>query len=410
MLLSRAAEIALLTLAGLGCTATPAPPTPSGAPVVAEEAAAPAPPPPAPEPATPPAPRPYPTILGAAGDPRFHAFWPVRPQRIERVEWRYAGGEHMGMAMPDPSGERVFVQAGAGSVRCLDTRTGKALWGGPGSPHFNSSSSVLGPGERSYGSAFNALRCVDREGKPVWEAALGASWVHAPPAVSPDGKRVYFGGDGCGLAVLDAATGEVLHRRGGSGSHNGYGFDDEGRLLLRTDGGIACLEESGVEAWAWVGGAVDFLFLDGTLYAAQKDRIVAWRPAGRRTAWDLEAGGKVTGLALAADRGEILAALESGELLRVGLDGRGWTRTRVSKKALAPPAAAPDGEAIVADADGVVSVLDVDGRLLGQVATGEGPHWSWGGRPVVGPDGSVYYSQRDALLRLTGPHPPDEGR
>lgn len=347
--------------------------------------------------------RTYPAVLDRSGDPRFHAFWPVPPRRIERIEWKYTGGEHMGMAMPGPGGDRVYVQAGAGSVRCLDTATGNAIWGGPGSPHFNYSSSVLGPDERSYGSAFNVLRCVDRDGRLAWEAALGASWVHAPPAVSPDGTRVYFGADGCGFAILDAATGEILHRRGGKGSHNGYGFDDRGRVLLRDDRGIACLGPDGAETWAWKGEAADFLFSDGTLYAAAGRRIVAWRPAERRTAWDLDAGGRIAGLALDPDRGEILAATEAGEVLWTGLDGRGWRKTRVSGKALSPPAAAAGGEVVVADAEGVVSVIDDGGCVLGRVATGAAPHWSWGGRPVLGPDGSVYLSQKDALLRLTGP-------
>ena len=94
----------------------------------------------------------------------------------------------------------------AGSVICLDARTGESLW------EFEAGDTVLGAiavgdGRAYFGSRDSNLYCLDAlSGEEIWKFAAGSAIVSSPAVVVGD---VYFGSDNGKIYCLDGEDGVV---------------------------------------------------------------------------------------------------------------------------------------------------------------------------------------------------------
>jgi outer membrane protein assembly factor BamB len=349
---------------------------------------------------------PYPAAVGESVDPWGHAFWPVRVRRLDHVEWRSAQGGEIGAAVPARDG-LLRVLGGGGGLRAIDPASGEVRWVLDGNArYFNYSSAAVGAGDVAWFGNFDYLSAATPAGKLLWRTELGASWMHSPPALSPDGATVYVGGDALGIAALDAATGAVRWlRRDFHGPGNAYAFDRDGRLLASQRGRVTCFEPDGAERWTLKARLRELMVAGDLLIGSSGDTLRAYDLASRGERWIARLGADVRGIAL-GDDGRVRAALADGAFASVELSGDvGW-RVRLSEKPLGPPVTSAGGEAVVVDADGVVRVVDVDGETVSCLETGA-PPLRW--RPTVLKDGRVVVNDRDDLLCLGGaerPAPP----
>src|SRR5205085_602738 len=133
---------------------------------------------------------------GSDGDRWLH----VRARRARRLARALPRG-------PRPHRLRgSHTLAGSSGPRQQGEIIMKRPWIGPGNwQFFNYSSCAVGPDGAAYGGNVGFVTAVERDGRQRWQTNLDASWIHRPPALSPDGKRLYVGGDGLGLAALDTA-------------------------------------------------------------------------------------------------------------------------------------------------------------------------------------------------------------
>jgi outer membrane protein assembly factor BamB len=121
---------------------------------------------------------------------------------------------HPAWGSPAVWDDRVYIGTGvgnfvissdepAGSVICLDARTGESLW------EFEVGDTVLGAiaidGGRAYfGSRDSNLYCVSESGEQIWKFAAGGAIVSSPAIVIGD---VYFGSNDGRIYCLDKEDG-----------------------------------------------------------------------------------------------------------------------------------------------------------------------------------------------------------
>jgi outer membrane protein assembly factor BamB len=121
------------------------------------------------------------------------------------------------------AGKHIWTLAADGRLHCLDLETGKKLWlralhedyrvpqsyfGATTSPILEGDNIVLNVGGRGGIVALNK-----ETGKEVWKAAGDPASNASPVAATPGGKRTLVFFTRTGLVLLDAATGEVRHRK-----------------------------------------------------------------------------------------------------------------------------------------------------------------------------------------------------
>lgn len=129
-----------------------------------------------------------------------------RPRRLWTAD---IGAVHRGAAFA-AEGERVIVPSADGCLRALDARDGRTLWTSRFDKPVLTTPLVItvdGADERILVSAEDTLRCLDADGRTLWEAPVP---VRTAGRAASDGERVYVGaGDGRGYAY-DLRTGAVL--------------------------------------------------------------------------------------------------------------------------------------------------------------------------------------------------------
>jgi len=350
----------------------------------------------------------YPSIVGDSVDPHNRAHWPVRVRSFDRIDWAYRGGKMPGMLTPDRSGE-LRLMAGAGHLRAVDVETGKHDWVSTAHPaHWNYSSTVVGTDGTAYFGNFGFVTATDTSGERLWRTELAASWIHRPPALSPDGKTLYVVSDTIGLASLDARTGTVNWlRRDWTSPWACLVFDPAGRILIGTGHTITCFDAKGQKLWQLKNGMRDLMVVgDHLLGTASVDgevRCVDLRT--RKFVWRTRIGRAITGTAL-GDDGRLRVTHASGAMTCLDKTGRVRWTTHVSDAALGRPSTAAGGDALTVDADGTLFLVDRGGRIQQSFATGKAP-FRW--RPAVGPDGAVYVTQNAQVVRISGearPLPP----
>jgi hypothetical protein len=249
------------------------------------------------------------------------------------------------------------------------------------------------------------VTAVDANGERVWRTELRASWIHRPPALSPDGKTLYLVSDTIGLVSLDAATGTVNWlRRDWTSPWACLTFDTAGRVLIGTGHTVTCFDQRGAKLWQLKNGMRDLMVIGnqllGTASAAGEVRCVDLRT--RKFAWRTKTDPDITGTAL-GDDGRLRVTHASGTMTCLDLNGRVRWTTRISKRGLSRPSTALGGDALVADLDGRLYLVDRRGRVQQSIATGKRP-FRW--RPAVGPDGAVYITHADQVVRVSGTERP----
>lgn len=336
-----------------------------------------------------------------AVDPKRHGYWPVRVQSLDEIRWTLATDKYLGMAVPTPAGDLVIQERG-GTLQALDPQTGMARWTARGdAPYDNHSSCTVGPDGTVYGGTFDEVRAVDADGTERWRTQLQCRWLHGPPSVSPDGATLYVGGDDLGIAALDAKTGAVdWLRRDFVSSWNDYVHPEEGGVIVATRAGLFAFAEDGRERWSLPDVLEKPMLVGDLLVAADRQGLRALRLDTRETVWTWASGPgqKVVGLAY-GDNDRIVAALLGGELACLEPTGHLRWRKRLSPTALYRIAAVKGGETLVADAQGVLRLVDDNGAVISSIATKDQP-WRW--RPSVDGEGRIYLGHRRRLVCIGG--------
>ncbi|MHC4956457.1 MAG: outer membrane protein assembly factor BamB family protein [Planctomycetota bacterium] len=342
---------------------------------------------------------PYPRSIGDSVGPKRQAFFPVRVRALGKIAWTFSEGAHTGFACPGGDGV-LRIQGGGGFIRGVDAATGKRLWIAGGNPrYFNYSSCILGPDGTAYGGNFHQVSAVDKRGELRWRADLGAQWIHRPPALSPDGRTLYVGGDRVGLAALDTSNGKVRWlRRDFNSPDTSYAFDKHGHLVARFSNRIVSYDAKGKELWRLDGKFGPIMIADDLLIAPRGGGLAAYHLATREAAWTADVGSSIRGVAY-SDYARIMATTNDGRLIALTTDGKLRWSTKVSARPLHKPTTAAGGDTLVMDADGKLSLVDGTGRVEQSIATGGAP-FRW--RPTIGPDGSVYVNHKSSVLKITG--------
>ncbi len=347
----------------------------------------------------------YPTSVGDSVDGRGTAYWPVRVRSLDRIDWTYRGGKLPGMMTPGHDGS-LRLMAGAGHLRAIDPATGKHTWVSTSNPRFwNYSSCVTGADGTAYFGNHAFVTATDATGERLWRTELRASWIHRPPALSPDGKTLYLVSDAIGLVSLDAATGNVNWlRRDWTSPWASLTFDPAGRVLIGTGHTVTCFDHKGAKLWQLKNGMRDLMvtgdLLLGTASTAGEVRCVDLRT--RKFVWRRTIEPNITGMALGDDR-RLRVTHASGVMTCLDLRGGVRWTTRVSDVGLTRPATALGGDALTVDLQGTLYLVDRGGRVQQSLATGK-PPFRW--RPAVGPDGAVYVTQDDQVVRVSGDERP----
>jgi outer membrane protein assembly factor BamB len=107
--------------------------------------------------------------------------------------WSFETGDKVHDAAPTLAGGSLFMAGMDGHLVCLDALTGKLLWKSEDFEKLNTTALAY-QGRVYFGAGDRHFRCLDASsGKQIWsfEAPKG---IMSSPALSPDGKRIVFGG------------------------------------------------------------------------------------------------------------------------------------------------------------------------------------------------------------------------
>lgn len=282
--------------------------------------------------------------------------------RTGRLRWSKWLGDPL-MSLPTAGEGRVFSAYPDGesptgfSFAALATRNGRVLWR-RSVPADVMTAAVLS-GDSLYLTTMNGVvqRLRARDGRRIWSRALNAT-----SAPSVDGERVYVAQRGGGgrerQLSLDLATGAVQTRG----------------ELVRAPWASQRPDTAGVEAgWAWEGARP--VTMDGRIYHAMGDEIVARDAASGRTLWRRRtplAGGRRAMTSPAVVGSQLVVATREGDLFGMDIDTGATTWAyRVGEPIAFQPAVA-NGWVYAATARGRVIGLEVGDRAL------DGWHM-WGG-------------------------------
>ncbi len=141
--------------------------------------------------------------------------FPSRSSRIEardlaggRLRWFYQAAAGSLINTPLLAGQRVYVAGGDGSLICLDSASGKAIWRCPTECRQGLTTQPLLAGSLILvGSRDHRLHAVDLDGRLVWTYQIDKPIASRPLVVE---DVVYLGGLDRALHALDLATGRPL--------------------------------------------------------------------------------------------------------------------------------------------------------------------------------------------------------
>jgi len=344
----------------------------------------------------------YPASVGDSVDPGNHAYWPVRVVRPERIEWSVVLGETPGMALPGADGS-VCVVDGRGTLRFLDPASGATRCSVPGAAgHPNESSGMRGPDGTVYFGNHGFVQAVEANGEPLWRTELQAGALTRPPLLAPDGRALYVVGEELSCARLDAATGHVVWmRRDFVQPWSSMMIDDRGRFLMTT-GKSVLHTETGPSKWWLTTVSKQIVSVGDRLVNIASRHAGCFSLAGRRpVVWSTKLPAEGRGLAL-GDDGDVRLTLANGDVARLDADGRIVWRRHVAAAGLGRPVTARGGETLAVDDTGVLHLVDAAGNALVHLDLGAVPS-RW--RPAVGPDGTIYVSLVDRLVKVGGSPP-----
>lgn len=138
---------------------------------------------------------------------------------------RHNGGGYPGpRCTPTIDGRRVYVLGVAGTLACLDARTGRGLWQcslptqfGGQVPQWGYAESVLIDGDKlicTPGGSRATMLALDKDsGRPAWQASIGDQAAYSSPIKVSIGRVIqYVNLTEQGVIAVDAQTGRLLWR------------------------------------------------------------------------------------------------------------------------------------------------------------------------------------------------------
>ena len=288
------------------------------------------------------------------------------------AKWTFSTGASAAALTLSPDGQRLYVSAANGMVYALNASNGSKLWSVSSdasayAPAINSAGTIL---YVSDGAALLALNTSD--GSTAWHSSLNGQ-VQGSPAMSPDGTTVY-------VATNNAAV---------------YGFPAGNG----TGGTIYYLDGPAV-----TGPATD---ANGNIYAATTfGTLFSFNPGTSAVRWTFVTGNHAaitTTPALAG--GLAIFGATNGNVYAVNLSSgqQQWMYTTGGAVESSPVVATGNSTAYALSDDGYVYALGTGGNLVWKKFLNTyGPS-----SPAIGPDSSLWFANRGALLyRLHEISPP----
>lgn len=195
------------------------------------------------------------------GPDRAGVFEGPAPGDLGKFLWRFRTG-HMVVASPTVAGGVVYVGSRDGHLYALDAKTGAERWKFRADAGVTSSAAIAN-GLVFFQSDDNTLYALGLDGRPKWQASLGATigfdspyphsgladyWTSSP--LIHDGRLYVGSGDGA-VYALDPRSGRVLWRTATEGRVRASPSTD-GKLIYAGsfDGRLYALDPvTGRERW-----------------------------------------------------------------------------------------------------------------------------------------------------------------
>jgi len=285
------------------------------------------------------------------------------------------------------------------------SRQPKVLWAAAAQGHVVASPSISG-GQCFFGAKDGTLRAVESQtGREIWSRKLGLS-IESAPAIAGDVVVV-----GCldhRVYACDRKTGRVRWRAETDGEVRGSPVLVDGRALVGSwDGHLYCisLDRGEIEWRALVGGPVyaSPACADGRAYVGSwAGRMVAVSVETGHEIYSIDLGAEINSSATVTSDGRVVVGTDAGEV--VVLDGESGA-VRVRHHTEGPVRSSPvagEGDVFVGGGDGLLHCFSIDsGERRFVFRTGE----PIVGAPVLTPSHVVFGSWDGCLYcasRATG--------
>jgi len=222
-------------------------------------------------------------------------------------------------------------------------------------------------------------------------------FLHGPAAISDSGRL--FCDANRGMVAIDPGDPSgprIVSKSEDGGFNQAVAVGPDGTVYVGTSGGVAAIDAAGERRWlARARASTPVVDGQGRIYFSDRNRLVALHVAGGER-WHYEAADALTIPALSPEGVIVVGA--AGLLQVFSHDGEKRWSFPLATQSWTPPTAGPDGTVYVTDR----------GALLTAVAPGGQVRWSLklpvaGSSAGVGPDGTVYVQGGDGRLRAVGP-------
>ena len=178
--------------------------------------------------------------------------WDTRLRLLDRrtgqLRWQWDNGTTVnqvspGNVVPVVTPDRVVIVAPDRVATAIDRATGQQIWREKNDNKVRESLGHSADGTVAYAKTMDgelvAMSTVAPEYQLLWKTDVGFGYEHAPCIVLEHDGRVYMGSRRGWLAVVDAATHELLYKfKMGSSEVNGFEVDDQGDIYCSLIEGV----------------------------------------------------------------------------------------------------------------------------------------------------------------------------
>jgi hypothetical protein len=244
----------------------------------------------------------------------------------------------------------------------------------------------------------SAFRGPHKEPVEIWKAAVKTN--HPVPSIGAD-DTVYVPADTDGIRAFSPDGGSRLIDLGGGAVTNTPAIGADGTLHAGAQNFVVAQRPDGGRTRYDMTAKVEtsaLLDADGNVYmSSSANKLVSLDPAGNRR-WELATGSDVKGSAAIGPNGDIYVGSNSHKLYAVGKDGtKRWEYDAGANLESSP---------VIAD-DGTIYVGAKDSKLHAVLPNGtkkwvfDGPGaFDWQVLPALGADGTIYAPSGSKLVAL----------